>query len=144
MRILIVDDELNAREFMTRALVREGLVVETASSGDDAWRHLQAARFDCVIVDLRMPGMDGQELHRRTEQSDPDQASRFIFVTGDTFSDETLAFLAAAPASSLLTKPVDLAELRQRVDGLLEPPLSEGGAHGGAGRAPSRRPRRRK
>ena len=142
MRILIVDDEPNAREFMTRALTRDGHVVDTASSGDDAWRQLQAARFDCVIVDLRMPGMDGQELHRLTEETDPDQAGRFIFVTGDTISAETLAFADATPEPSLMMKPVDLAALRQRVKGLLEA-LTGGGARGGGRDRPRRRPRRR-
>ena len=115
MHILIVDDDPNAREFMTRALTRDGHAVDAASSGDDAWSQLQAARFDCVVVDLRMPGIDGHELHRRTEEIDPEQAGRFIFVTGDTFSAETLAFVDAAPESSLMMKPVDLAALRRRV-----------------------------
>ena len=119
MHILIVDDDPNAREFMTRALTRDGHVVGTASSGDDAWRQLRAARFDCVVTDLRMPGMDGQELHRRAAASDPDQAGRFIFVTGDTASAETLAFADATPESSLMMKPVDLTALRQRVADLL-------------------------
>ena len=127
MRILIVDDDPNAREFMTRALTRDGLVVDTAPNGDDARRQLQAARFDCVVVDLRMPGMDGQELHRLTEERDPDQAGRFIFVTGDTFSPETLEFVDATPESALMMKPVDLNALRQRIEDLLEA-LTEGGA----------------
>ena len=147
MRILIVDDEPNAREFMTRALTRDGHAVDTASSGDDAWRQIQAARFDCVIADLRMPGIDGQELHRRAAESDPDQASRFIFITGDTYSAETLAFANATPEPALLTKPVDLAALRQRVAGIVDA-RDEGPEHGGAGRAtasqPHPRPRRRR
>ena len=115
LHVLIVDDDPNAREFMTRALTRDGHVVDTASSGDNAWRQPQAARFDCVVMDLRMPGIDGPELHRRMEEIDPEQAARFIFVTGDTFSAETLAFADAAPESSLMMKPVDLAALRRRV-----------------------------
>jgi two-component system NtrC family sensor kinase len=117
MRILIVDDEPNAREFMARALTNDGHVVDTASSGDDAWLQLRAARFDWVVVDLRMPGMDGEELHRRTAEVDPEQAGRFIFVTGDTLSPETLAFVDATPESSLMMKPVDLAALRRRLAG---------------------------
>ena len=136
VRILIVDDDPNAREFMARALTRDGLVVDTASSGDDALRQLRAVRFDCVVVDLRMPGMDGQELHRLTEETDPDQARRFIFVTGDTFSAETLEFLDAPPEPSLMMKPVDLTALRQCVADLLEA-LTEGEKKdGGAGSAP--------
>ena len=142
MHILIVDDDPNAREFMTRALMRDGHVVDAASSGDDAWRQLQAARFDCVVVDLRMPGMDGEELHRLTKEADPDQAERFIFVTGDTFSAETLAFVDAAPESSLMMKPLELAALRQRVRGLVAA-LADGREHGGTARAPKDRPGRR-
>ena len=142
MRILIVDDEPNALELMTRALTRDGHAVDTASSGDDAWRQLQAARFDCVVADLRMPGMDGQELHRLTQETDPEQASRFIFLTGDTFSAETLAFADATPGATLLMKPVDLAALQLRVKTVLEA-ITKSQEHGNEGRGSSDRPRRR-
>ena len=142
MRILIVDDEPNALELMTRALTRDGHAVDTASSGDDAWRQLQAARFDCVVADLRMPGMDGQELHRLTQESDPEQASRFIFLTGDTFSAETLAFAEATPEAPLLMKPVDLAALRLWVKTVPEA-ITKSQEHRSEGRGSSDRPRRR-
>ena len=142
MRILIVDDEPNALELMTRALTRDGHAVDTASSGDDAWRQLQAARFDCVVADLRMPGMDGQELHRLTQEADPEQASRFIFLTGDTFSAETLAFAEATPEAPLLMKPVDLAALRLWVETVPEA-IAKSQEHRSEGRGPSDRPRRR-
>ena len=142
MRILIVDDEPNALELMTRALTRDGHAVDTASSGDDAWRQLQAARFDCVVADLRMPGMDGQELHRLTRETDPEQASRFIFLTGDTFSAETLAFAEATSEAPLLMKPVDLAALRLWVKTVPEA-IAKSQEHRSEGRGPSDRPWRR-
>ena len=139
MHILVVDDEPNSREFMTRVLARDGHVVDTASSGDDAWVLVQSTHFDCVVVDLRMPGMDGQELHRRTGEADPDQAGRFIFVTGDTVGDETHEFLKTMPAASRLMKPLDAGELRRRVAGLLEG-RAEAETHGSADRVPDDRP----
>ena len=119
MRVLVVDDEPAAREFMARALMRDDHDVETASDGADAWHHLQSASFDCVVVDLRMPRMGGQALYELAEETDPDMARRFIFVTGDTVSSDTLAFLASTPGPSL-AKPVDAAELRRCVADLHE------------------------
>ena len=119
MRILVVDDEPAAREFMARALMGDHHDVETASDGEDAWHRLQAAPFDCVVADLRMPRMGGQELYELAEQTDPDLAGRFIFVTGDTVSDDTFEFLTST-ANRRLMKPIDAAELRLRVAELQE------------------------
>ena len=125
MRVLVVDDEPAAREFMARALTRDHHEVETASDGEDAWHRLQSTPFDCVVADLRMPRMSGQQLYELTEETDPDMARRFIFVTGDTLGIDTIAFLASAPGSSL-AKPVDAGELRQRVAHLHEARRSGG------------------
>ena len=114
MHVLVVDDEPAAREFMVRVLMHDHHQVETASDGEDAWRHLQAAPFDCVVADLRMPRMGGQELYRLAEEMDADMARKFIFVTGDTLSDETADFLSST-ARTYVRKPIDAAELRLRV-----------------------------
>ena len=123
MRILVVGDEPAAREFMARALMRDHHGVETASGGEDALRRLQAAPFDCVVTDIRMPGMSGPELHRHTEATDSDLASSFIFVTGDTASADTLEFLSST-ANRHLMKPIDAAELRLLVAEVQEIPGS--------------------
>ena len=113
-RILVVDDEQNARDLMARVLMADGHEVDTAADGAEAGLRLQAEAYDCVVTDMRMRGMGGQELYRLAEQTIPELAGRFIFVTGDTMSTETLAFLSST-ASRHLTKPIDGGELRRSV-----------------------------
>ena len=136
MRILVVDDEPLARDLMVRMLAKDNHTVDEASDGNDAWRRIRSTSYDCVIADLRMPGSSGQELYRLVEESDPDLAAKFIFVTGDTMSPDTNIFLSSVAASSLM-KPIDIAELRRRVAELPEmgkaaarpehsPPVAEG------------------
>ena len=114
LHILVVDDEPNARDMMARVLTGDGHAVDTASDGTDAGSRLREASYDCVVADVRMPGMSGPELYRLTAQTIPELAGRFIFVTGDTMSAETSAFLSST-ASPHLMKPIDSGELRRCV-----------------------------
>jgi DNA-binding NtrC family response regulator len=68
--ILVVDDERNTCEALEIILRREGHAVVTASSGDAALAYLQDHPVDCVISDVRMPGMDGLTLLRRVKAQD--------------------------------------------------------------------------
>ena len=68
--ILVVDDERNTCEALDIILRREGHVVVTASSGDEALTYLQDHVVDCIISDVRMPGMDGLSLLRRVKSQD--------------------------------------------------------------------------
>ena len=58
-RILIADDEKNIRFTMTHALERSGYEIAAAVNGEDALKQMEAAEFDLLLLDLRMPGMDG-------------------------------------------------------------------------------------
>ncbi|MCF0262328.1 MAG: sigma-54-dependent Fis family transcriptional regulator, partial [Sphaerochaetaceae bacterium] len=62
MKILIVDDETNIRELMCRFLKTEGIEGEGAENAFSAQRKLREQAYDALLVDLKMPGMDGLEL----------------------------------------------------------------------------------
>jgi len=80
--VLVVDDEEQLRRLVERMLTRAGMVVETASGGAPALELLRRGkRFDCVVSDLMMPGMDGMELLRQVRQLDLDVP--LIFLTGN-------------------------------------------------------------
>jgi len=68
LRILVVDDDLGLCRSMSEMLEREGCVVETAREGNEALAKLDAARFDLVLSDVVMPGMDGYDLYRAVHQ----------------------------------------------------------------------------
>ena len=113
-RVLVVDDEPQIRNFLSRSLQLDGLQVDLAGDGEEAWRRLQDQPYDCIILDLKMPGMSGQQLYQAIGVLGQELTKKVIFITGDTVSSETLDFIAAA-GSPALTKPVDLDQLRQWV-----------------------------
>lgn len=63
--ILIVDDELSVRDSLEHWFRRDGYHTAGARDGEEALRRLEADRWDLVIIDMKMPGMDGLELQRR-------------------------------------------------------------------------------
>jgi len=79
-RILLVDD--NARGLTARKMILadHGYGVETALSGEEAWEIFQEHRFDVVVTDLRMGGIDGVELIRRIRSTDV--PARIILLSG--------------------------------------------------------------
>ena len=69
-RLLVVDDQADARELMTAILTGAGAHVETASSVQDALREIEAARPDALLADIGMPGADGYVLIREVRRRD--------------------------------------------------------------------------
>jgi len=117
-RLLVVDDEAEIAELMRAMLEGAGFEVATAESGAVALELLEAARFDAVVSDLRMPDMDGAALWRELKARWPLLAQRVLFVTGDTLSPGAEAFLAEAGCDSL-DKPFSRGDLVDRVATLL-------------------------
>ena len=69
-RVLVADDEVSIRHLYKRELVKEGYDVLLASNGQEAIHQVQSERPDLVILDIRMPGMDGiQVLSRILEEN---------------------------------------------------------------------------
>lgn len=68
LRILVVDDDLGLCRSMSEMLEREGCVVETAGDGSEALERLEQRRFDLVLSDVVMPGMDGYDLYRAIQK----------------------------------------------------------------------------
>ncbi|HEX4135121.1 MAG TPA: response regulator [Bryobacteraceae bacterium] len=69
-RILLVDDNAKGLTARKMILADNGYAVETALSGEEAWEIFQKSRFDVVVTDLRMGGIDGLELIRRIRSAD--------------------------------------------------------------------------
>ena len=116
IRILLVEDDTAMREHLARALVRSGYGVETAADGEIALDRLAAERFDLLLTDIVMPGVDGIELAQRAGDMAPDM--RVMFITG--FAAVTLKAGRARPDARVLSKPFHLRELVMEVDRLFE------------------------
>ena len=102
--ILVVDDDDSVRKFMAGALAEEGGRVRAAASGPEAIEKAQAEKFDAVVLDLRMPGMDGVETLAHLMERDPGLA--VIVLTGYG-SVESAREAMVLGARDYVTKPVD-------------------------------------
>ncbi len=73
-RVLVVDDEANLRQTMARVLHQMGCEVTTAADGTEALQRLEAAPYDLVYLDIRLPGMDGLQVLRQIHDRYPQVA----------------------------------------------------------------------
>ena len=118
-RILVINDEAVIRDLAAGALSQAGHRVEGASSGREALEQLDRATYDLLLLDMKMPEMDGKEFFQALSHRASNLASRVIFVTGDTVSASTRKFLETSGRPSL-QKPFDLEELERLVAQELE------------------------
>ncbi len=117
-RALLVDDEPVIRLALRRFFQRQGWAADEAADGTAALARLvgaAAARYDVILLDLRMPGVSGEEIYARVAAARPEQARRVIVFTGDAVSPEVAAFLDRT-GCPVLNKPFELHELRALVD----------------------------
>ena len=111
-RVLLIDDEEAIRSGLSRALAAEGLEIELAETGADGLRRVLAESYDLVILDLLMPGMDGQAVLRQLLRERPGQAVMVLSCLADVRSKVDCFELGAR---DYLTKPFSLAELIARI-----------------------------
>jgi signal transduction histidine kinase len=100
-KVLVVDDEETIDDLITEILAAEGCNVDAVTTGELALQKMRESTYDLVICDIRMPGMDGQEVYAQAERSLPTIAERFLFLTGD-ISEKTHAFLEGTDKPYLL------------------------------------------
>ena len=110
LHLLVVDDEPDLRNILSRVLETQHHKVDLADDGEDAWRKLQDHDYDYILLDLRMPGTDGQTLYKRISESDPVLATKVIFITGDIANSKTRSFLDSL-TNPVLEKPITIKEL---------------------------------
>jgi two-component system, NtrC family, response regulator AtoC len=116
-RILIVDDEANARTALAELLRDEGYQIETAADGFKALPKLEEFGPDLLLTDLKMPGMDGIDLMRKAREAYPDLAVVVMTAFGAV---ETAVTAMRQGAADYITKPINLDELGLVVERAIE------------------------
>lgn len=117
--ILVVDDILANRELLARRLSRDGHVVSTIDSGSGALRLLAATKFDLVLLDLMMPGMNGFEVLRQLKGNPALVHIPVIMISALDEIDSTVRCIEAG-AEDYIPKPFDPVLLSARIDATLE------------------------
>jgi PAS domain S-box-containing protein len=119
-KILIVDDEADVRQFLSRSLATCGYAVREACDGGSALECLATEHPDVVITDLHMPVMDGFELALRIRANPEHAATKVIFFTGRASPLQIQAMAETAGVSQIVTKPATIDEVQEAVDAALQ------------------------
>jgi DNA-binding response OmpR family regulator len=115
-RILIVDDDADMRLLLAEYFRRLGFAVDERESGDAALEPALAGQFDCLILDVSMPGMSGLELLKKIRERGVQTVALFL-TAHDALADKVAGFEAGA--DDYLAKPFSPRELEYRVEALL-------------------------
>ena len=112
MHILVVDDENEFLELINNRLQKRGFTVEGASTGEKALELVREQSFDAMVLDVKMPGIDGIEVLRQVKQMKPELP--VILLTGHA-SIETAMTGVETGAVDYLLKPVSINDLVMRL-----------------------------
>jgi len=111
-RVLVVDDEVGLRKFLTKELAARGLSVEGVGNAEEGLRKLAESSFDVVLLDMKLPGMDGLTALREIRRFDP--PPEVLVMTGQG-SVESAVEAMRTGAFHYLTKPFHLDELEVQI-----------------------------
>ncbi|SFM84173.1 response regulator [Thermodesulforhabdus norvegica] len=116
-RILIVDDEDRFRKTLKKNLQLEGFFVDDASSGSQALEKLSGSSYDVVLLDIRMPGMNGITALEKIKQMSPQV--EVIVLTGHASVDVAVKIMQLGGYEYCL-KPCDVKDLISKIEHSME------------------------
>ena len=111
--ILVAEDDQAVRDFVSRALAYYGHTVTTVPDGSAALAALSERRFDLMLTDIVMPGIDGVALAAQANKADPDMP--VLMMTGFA-SEGQRARSGSGPVERVISKPFSLKEICAAVD----------------------------
>jgi len=112
LRLLLVDDEEHFRQVLAKRLSRRGMAPEQAGSGEECLNLLEKRPMDVVILDVKMPGMDGLEVLRRIKERY--ERTEVILLTGYANTQDGVDGIKSG-AFDYLSKPVELDHLAGKI-----------------------------
>jgi CheY-like chemotaxis protein len=120
-KVLVVDDEAGIRDVLAEHLTTRPNPYEvlTAADGFEAGRLVVTFHPDVVLLDLRMPGLDGFQICR-TIKADPDTAGTIVIAMTGFYSPETEARILECGAVRCVAKPIEPSKLSEFIDSVFE------------------------
>lgn len=115
--ILLIEDHRDIAELVFDFLEQSGFAVDYAATGEAGLELLRAGRYDAVVLDVMLPGIDGLEVCRRLRREGCSDAPVLMLTARDTLVDKLAGFDSGA--DDYLVKPFDLPELVARLRSLL-------------------------
>jgi len=113
IRTLLVDNDENFRSILSRRLAKRGIIPEQAANGEECISILDKKPVDVVVLDIKMPGMNGIEVLRQIKEKHPD--TEVILLTGHGSTQDAVAGIKSG-AFDYLTKPLDLEHLVAKIE----------------------------
>ena len=117
--LLIADDDAANRDMLSRRLQRQGYTLTLASSGLEALRLMRSQKFDLILLDMIMPGLDGYQVLTRMK-ADAALAHVPVVIMSSLDQDNSVARCIEAGAEDYITKPFNPVLLRARIGACLE------------------------
>ena len=118
--LLLPDDDPAIRKAFSLSLEETGYGVRTAGSGEQALELLAMERFQLILLDLKMPGMNGIETLQRIRRQDPDVPVYIVTAFHKAFLDDLKGLQEEGAAFELLKKPIGEPNLARIAKGVLE------------------------
>lgn len=113
LTVLLVDDEIDFVSSLSERLKLRKLDADIAINGEDAFKMMSQKRPDVVILDLKMPGLDGLEILKHIKLMDP--SIQVILLTGHGSTREGIEGMKLG-AFDFLMKPIDIEELVKKIN----------------------------
>lgn len=123
MKLLIIEDEASLQELMTASQRKEGHIVENAMTFDEAMDKLGAYNYDCVLLDLNLPGGSGLDILKHIKKNC--FRMNVIIISARDSIDDKVAGLELG-ADDYLAKPFHLAELSARIRSVVRRSRNDG------------------
>ncbi|MDA8308007.1 MAG: response regulator [Deltaproteobacteria bacterium] len=117
-RVIVIDDEKIVGQMIKVAMEPDGYVVETFLSAEPAFARLREEKFDVVITDLKMKGIDGMDVLRTIKTAYPEV--KVIMVTAFASLDSAVEAMKSK-VDGFFAKPVKIKELKECIQKLLSP-----------------------
>jgi DNA-binding response OmpR family regulator len=112
VEILIVDDEVEFAETFAERLQLRGFSVRTACGGEEALQMIEGGEAKIIVLDLKMPGMDGMEVLRRVKKIRPDVE---VIILSGHGSEMDESYVRNLGAFAYLRKPADIGDVLEAV-----------------------------